>query len=248
MTISINGETIDAAAIAEAAAAFGGHPDPVEAAARTLAVRALLRQRARAAGIVAADEAAAIEALLEREVAIPEVGDDECRRVWAGHRARYRSGDLFEVRHILLRPTEEETPAEFRERAEDTLHAARRRPQDFDALARRCSVCPSAAQDGRLGQVARGSVLPEFWHALVAFGRAGVLPDLVATRHGLHVVCVDRAAPGEELPFAAVAAQIRGALRERLAEMAYRRYVSALAAGARIEGVDLLAANAPTMH
>lgn len=248
MAISINGESIDSAAIAAAAQAFAGHPDPVEAAARTLAVRVLLRQRALVTGVVAADEESAIETLLEREVVVPPVSDEECRRMWEGHRARYRSGDLFEASHILLQPAEEETPAEFGKRAEDALLAVKARPQDFAALAERWSVCPSALQGGRLGQLSRGSVVPEFWHALLAFGRPGVLPDLVPTRHGLHVVCIERAAPGEELPYEAAAPRIRAELAERMAEMAYRRYVGELAAGSTIEGIDLLAANAPALH
>lgn len=248
MAISINGEPIPAADIAATAAAFAGHPDPVDAAARTLAVRALLRQRARAAGIEASDEAAAIEALLEREVILPEVSEDECRRAYEGRREHYRSGDLFEARHILLVPGEEETPAEFDKRAEDALHAVRDHPASFAAFAARWSACPSARQGGRLGQLSDGSVVPEFWAALLAFGRTGVIPTLVRTRHGAHIVLVDRAAPGEPLPYEAVAGRIRSALGGRLAEMAYRRYVGALAAGARIEGVDLQAANAPPLH
>lgn len=247
MSITINGEIIDAATINAAAREFASLPDPVEAAARTLALRALLRQRALIVGIVADDEEAAIEALLEREVAVPAVSEEECRRMWAANRARYRNGDLFEARHILLEAAEDETTTDLEKRAEDLLLALRERPQDFAAAAERHSTCPSARQGGHLGQISRGSLVPELWQALLAFGRTGLIPEVLFSRYGRHLVLVERAALGEDLPYEAVAATIRVSLDERMAEMAYRRYVSDLAAGAAIGGIDLIAANAPAM-
>lgn len=247
MAITINGEVIDAAAITAAARDFADTPDPVEAAARTLAIRALLRQRALIVGIVADDEEAAIEALLEREVAVPEVSDDECHRYWAANRARYRNGDLFEARHILLEPREDETVGDLEKRAEDLLLALKERPQDFAAAAEAHSTCPSAKVGGHLGQLSRGSIVPELWQALLAFGRSGLIPEVLGSRYGRHIVLVERAAPGEELPYEAVAARIRASLGERMAEMAYRRYVGGLAASAAIGGIDLIAANAPAI-
>lgn len=247
MAIAINGEVIEAATIDAAARQFADALDPVEAAARTLALRVLLRQRALVVGIEAADEESAIEALLEREVAVPEVSEEECRRTWAANRQRYRSGDLFEARHILLQAEEGETAGDLEKRAEDLLLALMERPQDFAAAAERFSTCPSARQGGQLGQISRGSLVPELWQALLAFGRTGVIPEVLGSRYGRHLVLVERAAPGVDLPYEAVSARIRAALGERMAEMAYRRYVSGLAASAAISGIDLIAANAPAM-
>ena len=95
MTITVNGVEVDARA----------RPSPQAAA-----VRELLRQRAVAVGVVAADCGgddldAAIERLLEREVVVPDAGEAECRRYYDAHAAEFASGELAFARHILFQVT-----------------------------------------------------------------------------------------------------------------------------------------------
>lgn len=71
-------------------------------------VRELLRQRAVAIGIVGiaaldqGDVSAAIEALLQQEVATPEPTEAERRRYYEDHRHEFAVGDLMHARHILF--------------------------------------------------------------------------------------------------------------------------------------------------
>src|SRR5690554_6987429 len=88
-------------------------------ALRQRACTELLRQAAQRAGLLdAADEAtpdgvlsedaaAAIEALLERELRVPEPDEEACRRHYAAHEAAWRTGERVRARHILLAVTPE---------------------------------------------------------------------------------------------------------------------------------------------
>jgi peptidyl-prolyl cis-trans isomerase C len=247
MAISVNGEIIAADAITAAASELVGHPDPQEAAARLLAIRVLLRQRAVALDMATADEGETLEALLEREIDFPVPNDDECRRHFAANPQRYRGGDLFECRHILLDGSDGTAPAQLETRAENLILFLSEHADEFESLAARVSACPSGRDGGRLGQVSAGSVVPEFWRALLSYGRPGLLPQPVRTRHGWHVVRIERAALGEALPYEAVARRINDELSERASHMAYQRYISRLASGAQISGIDLVSANAPSL-
>ena len=72
------------------------------AAAEWLVIRTLLLDRAHALGIDEADESAAVQAVIDSEVDIPEPAEAECRRYYDNNPARFSSPDLVEAAHILL--------------------------------------------------------------------------------------------------------------------------------------------------
>ena len=183
------------------------------------AARELLRQRAVAVGILDAastDEGTieqAIEALLAREVVTPTPTEEECRRYYDAHPREFESGDLVHARHILFQVTPSVRIPEIRARAEQTLNELLREPERFAALAAEMSNCPSGQHGGNLGQIGRGDTVPEFEEAVFRLGPTGLLRDLVKTRHGFHIVAIDRRIPGERLPFDVVRDEIADHLR-----------------------------------
>lgn len=238
-TITVNGERINPEDIEATADQFADAPKPREAAARALVVRTLLRQRAVALGIEGDDEEAALQKLLEQEVRVPPVSEEEVRRYFEANRQKYRSGDLFEVRHILFETSGDADEQATVQKAEATLIHLMNVPEAFAQVAREESACTSATLGGSLGQLSPGSVVPEFWSALVKFGKAGLLPHLVETRYGLHIVLVDRCAMGEALPFEAVEARVRAQLTDRREQLSYQQYIAQLIGQAEITGIDL---------
>ncbi len=218
------------------------------------AAHELLRQRAVAVGLLepATEDGkaveAAIEALIEKEVATPKPTEAECRRYYEQNPAEFESGDLVHARHILFQVTPQVSVPQVRARAEQALNELLAAPDRFAALAADLSNCPSREQGGNLGQVGRGDMVPEFEKALFKFGASGILRDLVRTRYGFHIVAVDQRIPGRKLPFDAVQERIATRLRSRVEERALRQYVSVLAGQAEIEGIHLEASASPLVQ
>jgi peptidyl-prolyl cis-trans isomerase C len=251
MGIALNGVEITEAAILEEMAHHSGAPSPRDAAARALAIRELLLQRARPLGLEPDGEGAddaAIDALIAREVRTPEPTDSECLRYYESHRQQFRSGDLVEASHILFAVTPNAPLGAIRAQAEAALKQLIAEPERFAELAAKLSNCPSAAQGGNLGQLGRGDTVPEFEAALFEGKAAGVLPRLVNTRHGFHVVLVSRRIEGTQVPFEPVARRIAEYLSESVRRKALQQYIRLLAAEAEISGVDFDAADSPLLQ
>lgn len=238
MNITINGVAVDPA----------DWPTP-----QLAAVHELLRQRARELGFVAdgPNDAAterAIERTLAEEVPVPEPTEEECRRWYEANGALFRSGDLVCARHILFQVTPGVPVPAIRSVAEAMLHELRSNPALFAERAREHSNCPSGANGGNLGQLQRGETLPEFEKAVFEDTSIGVLPKLVATRHGFHIISVDQRIEGKQLPFDLVRDDVAAELRRRSEARALSQYVRVLAANADIEGVELDAATSPLVQ
>ena len=160
-----------------------------------------------------------LEALLEHDLRVPEPSEQECRRYHEAHADELRQGALAEADHILFAVTDT-TPIEaLRRHAESVLNALLAGEADFARLARAESNCPSAQVGGNLGQLTREQCVPEFWAALARHGRAGLLPRLVTTRFGLHVVRLHRFDPGRLPPFE----ELRESLAQRLRQQSLVR-------------------------
>lgn len=234
---------------------------------RQRACAELLRQAAMRAGLLAEDDpapsqgvmteeaSAAIEALLDRELSVPEPSDEACRRHHAAHAARYSVGERAQVRHVLFAVTPGVDVNALRRRAEACLldlrcadPAAPGGADRFAEVARSTSNCPSGAQGGELGWLAAGDCAPEFGREIFGHPEIGVLPRLVHSRFGLHVVEVLAREAGQSPGYEAVRAAVAQSLRQQSFTTALRQYLQLLAGEARLEGVDLERAATPLVR
>jgi peptidyl-prolyl cis-trans isomerase C len=252
--VRVNGIEIEADAIARE---IQHHPAPDadaawREAARALAIRELLLQEARRLGLEAepeADEAgrmeaeddALVRALLDEAIEPELPGEAECRRYYEARRERFRTPELFEPAHVLIEP--EGDDADAWATAEATARAVIAEvgddPAAFAEVARELSACPSAQQDGSLGQVRRGELLPDVQAALEAIPEGTVRREPVRSPHGWHVIRLHRRIPGRELPFEAVHGKIAEMLGARGWSVAATRYLAMLAEKAEIEGIAI---------
>ncbi|OZB57614.1 MAG: peptidylprolyl isomerase [Thiomonas sp. 13-66-29] len=187
-----------------------------------------LRQRAAELRFQADDEEALLEAVLQHDVQIPEPGEAECQRYYAQHTDALRQGDMVEADHILFAVTPSTPIDPLRSKAEDILYTLIADVSGFAELARGLSNCPSAQVDGNLGQLTAEQCVPEFWQALIEHGEPGLLPSLVRTRFGLHIVRIARIAQGQLPPFEAVQAQIAQTIRQQSLVRALQLYAKDL--------------------
>ncbi|MEZ5908783.1 MAG: peptidylprolyl isomerase [Hyphomicrobiaceae bacterium] len=257
--VSVNGVVI---AHAEIARETQNHPagKPVAAwlaAARALVVRELLLQEANRLALAPqpltdpegrreTDEEALVRQLIAQEVRTPEPDEETCRRIYAANRARFRTSDLYGVRHILLpaAPDDAEARQKAKVDADAILATVHTEPESFARLATAFSACPSAAQGGSLGQISDGQTVPEFESALAELDGHG----LIETRYGWHVVVVDQRIAGRELPFEMVHAQVAEWLVTRARHTAIRQYITMLAGRATITGIELAGDASPLVQ
>jgi len=187
-----------------------------------------LRQRAAELELQADSDEALLEAVLEHDVQTPEPDEAECRRYYAQHADTLRQGDMVEADHILFAVTPSTPIDALRTKAEDTLYTLMADASGFAELARDLSNCPSGQVGGNLGQLTAEQCVPEFWQALMEHGKAGLLPRLVRTRFGLHIVRIARIAHGQLPPFDALQAQIAQTLRQQSLVRALQLYAQDL--------------------
>ncbi|MGE3784626.1 MAG: peptidylprolyl isomerase [Alphaproteobacteria bacterium] len=242
MPITVNGQLIRDE---EIAAEMQHHPAPtmrraVDAAAKALVVRQLLLQEAARLGM-AADDENPLDRLLASQIAVPDVDDAACRRYFEANRKRFRSDELYEACHILIAADESDDAGLRRARqfADALIARLQQQPERFAELARAHSDCPSKEAHGNLGQVTRGEIAPELATALAELGERQLCPDPVRTRHGYHVVRLDRRAAPADLPFEAVRERIAAYLTETAWRSAVRQYIGLLAGRAEITGIDV---------
>lgn len=226
---------------------------------RQRAYAELLRQAAQRGGLLAVgdtpsldgvlSEAAslAIERLLERELVLPEPDAAACERYYAAHPARFSQGEQVRARHILFAVTPGVDVQALRRRAEALLIALRCAEQaEFAAAAAENSNCPTLRQGGDLGWLHRQDCAPELATVLFAqdegAAHVGVLPRLVSSRFGFHILRIEARKPGQLQAFAAVHSAIAQTLRQQAYVTALRQYLNLLVGAATVVGVPLDAA------
>lgn len=251
-TLAVNGVEIPLAAV-EAEVQYhpaGSLDDARRQAAEALVLRELLLQEAARQGIVAGTPEEIIAALLEETVVTPEADEATCRRYYDNNRRRFRTPDLYEAQHILIAaaPDDDEARAAATRRALTLLAELGRNPDAFELLARAHSDCPSKEMGGHLGQVTRGSTVPEFETYLCSLDEGELCPAPVESRYGIHIVRLLRREPGRDLPYEAVREKIAEYLRDHAWRMGVRQYLQVLAGQARIEGLVLQAAASPLVQ
>jgi len=231
---------------------------------RQRACTELLRQAAQRAGLLdaadtcladgATSEAAtaAIETLLEQSISLPDPSKEACKRYYAAHETTYRNNERVRVRHILFAVTPGVDVVALRKRAEMAMLEVRcfdgGASPSFAALAAELSNCPSGAAGGDLGWLNHADCAPEFARELFGRTEVGVLPRLVHSRFGLHVVEVLERETGTQQSFESVRGAIEMALHQQAYIAAMRQLLQILAGESTLEGVDLDAAGTPLVQ
>ena len=209
--VRVDGETV--ATIGEVSnGLISGEPFPegcsIAGVARRLADDWLLAREAKARGAASAD------AFVREGIAEPT--EEELRAAWAAVLAENPSAgrveETVEASHLLVL-VPEGASADDDAAALEKVKALRSRilaGEDFGAVARESSNCPSRARGGSLGAFTRGVMVPEFEKA--AFSQpVGVVGEPVRTEFGWHIILVTKREPARERRFE----EVRDDLAER---------------------------------
>lgn len=225
--------------------------EAIYAAARSLVLADLLRERATECGLCDSDidvsgEAfdQVIDQLLEREVPRLKPTREQRYDYFAANRQKFTSQPLAEVRHILLavKPDDEGAHERQQKVAEALLEQVRNAPDpllQFAQLARQHSDCSSRDADGSLGQVGPGDTVAPFEEVVFA-GGTGLAEKPVLTKYGWHLIYVEQLEPGRPLEFSYVEEKIGDYLQEKLRRQMIDVFLTELVCAADISGIDML--------
>lgn len=224
----------------------------------------LLRQEAIAQGLLDEDDpvpmegaiseaaSAAIEKLIEQCVITPEPDEETCRRFHAANPSRFAVGERANLRHVLFAVTPGVDVNALRKRAEahliDLRATKKSDPNAFAFAANQLSNCPSAREGGALGWLQASDCSPEFAREVFGKPEVGVLPRLVQSRFGFHIVEVLAREPGRVPDYDEIGAAVAQVIRQSSYITALSQYLRVLAGKADISGVPLSAADSPLLQ
>jgi len=196
-----------------------------------------------------------IAAMLEADAPVAQPTADECRRYYDARKSHFVEGRQVRARHILFAVTAGVDIRKLAARAEQALNelsGAGAAQDRFAQLASELSNCPSGAQGGELGWLSPNDCADELAHALfdgqAPSQGAGLLPRLVQSRYGLHIIEILERVPGRQLPFEQSQQRIAAQLAQQSRAKALHQYMQLLAGRALIEGLVLEGADSPLVQ
>ena len=171
------------------------------------------------------------DAVMQRVAArSPEVDDVDVRLFYEMHHDRFQLPEQRTARHILITINPdypENTPAAARARMEQLVEKLAGRVNRFPEFARRYSECPTAMEDGKLGDVVRGQLYPELDVMLFQM-KAGEISPIIESELGFHILLCEKIKPGKRTTFAKAAPRIREVLRQRRRRNCQKSWLASL--------------------
>jgi peptidyl-prolyl cis-trans isomerase C len=173
----------------------------------------------------------------ERFAAKAAVSDEEARKFYNDNLDKYfKKPETARASHILISADEKATPEE-RKKAKEKAEAILKRVnagEDFAAIAKADSSCPSSAQGGDLGSFTRGQMVPSFDKAVFTM-KPGEVSDVVETQFGYHVIKLTERHEASTDKFEDVKGKINDYLKKEKIQNEVLQYVEGLKKAAKIE-------------
>lgn len=240
MTIKVNGVEITEAQIANEQVRQTDTPSPRDAAIQQLILHELLRTRAREEGFDDEDEHMAIAKLLDKELNYQPVDQAACREFYDQHPEYFQQSESASAAHILFANEGDALAGSLvKAKAEGILNQLKTDLSQFETLAKEHSACPSGQQGGNLGVFGRGQMVPEFEQAVFSTEAGALVPELVETQFGWHIILVRERHEKQQVPFEEVEESLRQHLGQIIAGQVMHDYLSKLVAVAKIEGYQM---------
>jgi len=248
--IHVNGVLISPEQIGQEAQ---NHPsdsleEAIKKSAEALIIREVLLQKTKELSIIdpAKDEVtdaveeAAITKLLDQEIETPKADEEACKIYFEANQDKFHTPHLVEATHILL----DAAPDDFERRdrnkvlAEELIEVLKKDPNKFPDLAQQYSACPSKEVAGSLGQITKGTTVPEFEKRLFSLPQ-GLCEEPITSRYGHHIVRIDHCTECEPLPYEAVRVKIENYLNHQVYTRAVSQYIKIIVGEAKIDGIDM---------
>lgn len=159
------------------------------------------------------------EQLLARKLATStmekiSVSEEDISAYYNSKPQEFVTGPRAKLSHILVDSEKEAL----------SVLARLKKGEDFAALARELSICPSSQRGGDLGWASRGMMVPEFEKVAFALEK-GQLSEVVKTSFGYHVIRCDDIEPQRQVTLDEARGKIEQQLRAQKSEEAIQSLV-----------------------
>ncbi|MBU0729543.1 MAG: peptidylprolyl isomerase [Proteobacteria bacterium] len=165
-----------------------------------------------------------------------EVPDQEIKAYFDNNPQFFQKPDTIRASHILIK-VDQNASAEDKEKAKNKLIEAQKKlkeGQDFAALAKEYSQCPSSAEGGDLNYFEKGRMVPAFDQTAFAL-KIDEVSDIVETRFGYHLIKVTDIKAGQTITYDDIQGQIKQFLVQEKVQKQVMRHVEELKSNAKIE-------------
>ena len=173
----------------------------------------------------------------QKFIAKAAITDAEAKKFYEENLDRYfKKPESVRASHILVGSDEKATPEE-RKKAKEKAEALLKRVkagEDFAAIAKAESSCPSASQGGDLGTFGRGQMVPAFEKAAFAL-KQGETSGVVESEFGYHIIKVTEKQEAGAEKFENVKDKIADFLKKQKVQKELITYIDELKKSAKIE-------------
>jgi peptidyl-prolyl cis-trans isomerase C len=160
----------------------------------------------------------------------PAVSDAEVQQFYEMHPERFEQSELRSARHILI-TVNPEFPENSREaalaRMEQVAKKLNGKSEAFAELARANSECPTAMEEGKLGELKQGQLYPELDAALFSM-QEGEVSQIIESEMGFHILLCEKIGPGKHISFEEAEPKIRSSLEERSRRSRQKEWLAGL--------------------
>ncbi|MEI8355413.1 MAG: peptidylprolyl isomerase, partial [Deltaproteobacteria bacterium] len=178
-----------------------------------------------------------INNLLEKEVVSKvSVTDAEVKKFYEENKDKFKNDESVKASHILIGVDAKATDAD-KKKAREKAEAIRKRilaGEDFAAIAKKESTCPSSAQGGDLGFFTKGQMVPEFDKVAFAL-KPGDISEVVETKFGYHIIKVQEKKAAGTRSFEEAKKNIEEYLKSLKIQKGVTEYLDKLRKDAKIE-------------
>ena len=165
-----------------------------------------------------------------------KISDEESKSFYDGHPDLFKQPEQIKASHILIRvkpDADEMKKSEAREKIK-TIQLKLKKGEDFAALAKEFSECPSKNNGGDLGYFQRGQMVKSFEDAALAL-KTEEVSDIVETKFGYHVIKTVDKKPEKTIAYKDVKDDLAQHLKQEKTKEEVNKYVQKLREKSKIE-------------
>ncbi len=157
------------------------------------------------------------------------INESDARKYYDHNLEKFTKPESIRLRHILIE-VDPRAVTEEKQHARQKAESIRKRiiaGEDFVAIAKADSSCPSKEQGGDLGIFQKGEMIPEFESAAAAI-KPGEISQVVETISGYHILTFEEKKDVSVTPFDEVKVKIAQYLKQTGTQQAIMAYVAGL--------------------